>query len=393
MRARRSAPTPTRSGTGSQRPAPPRPAEASTEAGGPSAFLHPTVTGPATWNSRDVQLLQRALGNQAVGRLLAGTPARRSSHGRGHAAGPAPIQPARVEIDGKTVELGLKSTDDLNMMVATHTDKAAEIMAEIDKRTAAQQVVSKFRTARSKDGSLEKKTPSFEEVTHKQVCSRLQALIDAPYALDQGSLSFCGASAFLSSMLARSPVDFAGYVLNLCSSGAAKVGSSEVSAASGFESPKDEQHVDARSMAALQYTANSWGGKMAINKQLGQFAWPGNIVDWFKSVGATEVRDNMNITGGMDGDVLQEASQLFSQGKWVVMYVHKFGCESWGGDITKAFSQDLTNFHYALLSGTVSEDGDLYKCSIVHWGKEDTFLAPKADAGRTFKGYVSAGFS
>src|SRR5262245_29801128 len=196
------------------------------------------MTSPAARTNGDVRLLQRTLGNQAVGRLLAHTASRRSGHERGHVAGPALIQPARVEIDGKTVELGFKSTTELNTMLSTHKDKTAEITAEIEKRREAQEFVNEFWTARDTDGTRGTHTPNFKEVTYKQVCQRLDVLIDEPYSLDQGSLSFCGSSAFLSSFLARSPVDFVGYVLSLCSAGVAKMGNAVVDTASTFESPK-----------------------------------------------------------------------------------------------------------------------------------------------------------
>ena len=184
-----------------------------------------------------------------------------------------------------------------------------------------------------------------------------QALMDrinSPTMLDQGATSLCGPAVFLFNVLRREPEDFAKYVIGLYETGRGRIGSLEIKPGVDCRSyrPVGTQvaAVDWVALASLRDGANKVLDYDSAAVQAGGITLPGTVAGWFSAANFSQVENKTNLFFDSDLSTLIKASQRFTSGSVVCLFIGANLLSGRGGDTT-------IPDHWVSLSSPVRIDG------------------------------------
>jgi len=238
--------------------------------------------------------------------------------------------------------------------------------------------------------------------------------LNSPTMLDQGHTSLCGPAVFLYNILKREPEDFAQYVIELYESGNGHIGSLKVKPGTDCRNYRplatDVAAVDWVALASLRDSENSLLDYDTVSVEAGGITMPRALSAWFRAANFSQVENKTNIYFDSDLSTLVKASQLFSSGFVVCLFVganvllgQPGGTvipDHWVG-LSSAVRVDGVSIALLSSQGTkVNSDTKLAKAGIAFdvftWG-ETSYPVQKQHAGLNvetfidyFYGYVAA---
>jgi len=190
--------------------------------------------------------------------------------------------------------------------------------------------------------------------SRSQFAQALMERINSPTLLDQGATSLCGPAVFLYNVLKREPEDFAKYVIELYETGSGHIRTLKVKAGTDCRNyhPLGSQvaAVDWVALASLRDSSNSFLDYDSASVEAGGITMPGTLTGWFRAANFSQVQNKTNIFFDSDLSTLVKASQLFSSGFVVCLFI---GANLLTGKVGDTIIPD----HWVSLSSAVRVDG------------------------------------
>jgi len=334
------------------------------------------------------------------------------------------IQCFRVKNESdEWVETGLMSYDSLldlrdwlKKQGDARKDDSYEVQSVIDARDRAL-LILKQRT----DDPKWTKPISFGGLTYEEVFIRVEhLLVNNPMDIDQGSVGFCGVVSLLTGLLARNPVKFVNYVMDMCDFGKAeltggkKKNEIKVKPGKKFKTRDAKHEASKRRMVDKNETgkitdnsrASDWMILGSIrdsenttpvnpNSGLGaltQYTTNTEIVKWFKAAGAERVVEEGSFLTGAGRKKIQRAENYYKQGFIVVLAVNARAVESYDeyGDISSGSPKNLFTGHFVLMNGEITDEGEYLTCPVVTWRTTDKLFVKKKHVNSYFRGFIAA---
>ena len=190
--------------------------------------------------------------------------------------------------------------------------------------------------------------------TRSEFAQALMDRINSPTMLDQRQTSLCGPAVFLYNVLKREPEDFAKYVIELYETGSGHIRSLKVKPRIGCRNYHPlgplGAAVDWVALASLRDSENSLLPYDSAEVEAGGITMPGALAGWFRAANFGQVENKTNIFFDSDLATLVKASQRFSSGSVVCLFI---GANLLNGKVGDTIIPD----HWVSLSSAVRVDG------------------------------------
>jgi hypothetical protein len=234
---------------------------------------------------------------------------------------------------------------------------------------------------------------AFPNIKRSDVVDGLRKRVADPVTQDQGAASLCGPASFLYCLLNDQPEVYVQYVIDLYTTGKAKLGSLAISPSSDCRrySPKPDKiaPVDWIALASLRDSENSVFDYESTDDTASGITMPHSVAAWFRATGYQNVQNDTNVFFTKGRSEIDTVHHLALQGRRVCLFVN--------AQVIRAkpdTGRTLTPNHWVvLLSSTGVKDGK-FNITVYTWGEKKR--VPGADDMevdgfcRGFYGFVSA---
>ena len=138
----------------------------------------------------------------------------------------------------------------------------------------------------------------FPRIDQAELITGLRERVNNPIKQDQGAASLCCPAAFFYCVLNYKPELYVQYVIDLFTTGKARIGSLEVkpgAACRAYQPPKDKiAAVDWVALASLRDSYNAILDVASVDDDIAARTREGEVAKWFRQIGYAGVRDNSN---------------------------------------------------------------------------------------------------
>jgi hypothetical protein len=139
----------------------------------------------------------------------------------------------------------------------------------------------------------------FPRIDPAQLIADLRKRVNDPVSQDQGAASLCCPASFFYCVLNYKPELYVQYVIDLFTTGKARIGSLEVKpgmACRVYQPPKGKiAGVDWVALASLRDSYNAILDVASVDDDIAARTREGEVAKWFRQVGYAGVRDDSNI--------------------------------------------------------------------------------------------------
>jgi len=233
----------------------------------------------------------------------------------------------------------------------------------------------------------------FARIKRADVVAGLRERIPTPKKVDQFKASLCGPAAFFYCLLEEHPELYAQYVIDLYTSGEARIKSLHVKPSSGcraYAPPPTKIHpVDWIALASLRDSENSLFDYSSADDTAAGITMPHTLADWFRKAGFAGVRNNTNSYFLKGRREIEECARDFDANRRVCLFINM--------QMLEMFTQSehsWTANHWVVLTKRPRMANGAIQFAVYSWG--DFHDIPKTGAypidgfHKNFYGYVSA---
>jgi hypothetical protein len=233
----------------------------------------------------------------------------------------------------------------------------------------------------------------FPRIDLADVVTGLRERVNDPHKQNQGAASLCGPAALFYCLLNFKPELYVQYVIDLFTTGKARIGSLEVEPSLScrvYQPPKDKiAAVDWIALASLRDSENTVLDYSSVNDTTAGITRPATLASWFKDIGYQRVRDDTNYyfcKGRKEIDAFDKEIRTYRDVCLLVndnmLYPHK--------------NKQKSTFcnHWIVAEQSPQLNGDQINISVYSWG--NVYRVPGIgslsvrDFSLNFYGYVSA---
>src|SRR4051794_18180110 len=166
----------------------------------------------------------------------------------------------------------------------------------------------------------------FARIARHDVVAGLRERIVNPSKQAQGTASLCGPSAFLYCVLEEMPHLYAQYVIDLYTTGEARLGGLHIKPSSGcraYQPPPDKiAPVDWIALASLRDSENSVLSYSSVTDTAAGITMPHTLADWFSKLKWGGVRNNTNVYFLKGHGAVDDCIRNFNQSHRVCMFIN-----------------------------------------------------------------------
>jgi hypothetical protein len=165
----------------------------------------------------------------------------------------------------------------------------------------------------------------FTKIKREDVVKGFKERVDDPTKINQGNAGLCPSAGVVYSLARDKPKDYVNLVINLFETGKATVGKWDLKPCTdlkNYELGKTDNvpAVDWIPLASIRDSAN-WLIDYQQTSDSGG-AWGGEVADWLKKIGYTEVIETWNYFFTKDEPNLKEALKYFNKDYNVLLLIH-----------------------------------------------------------------------
>jgi hypothetical protein len=232
----------------------------------------------------------------------------------------------------------------------------------------------------------------FARIGRQDVVNGLTDRIADPWKQAQGSASLCGPAAFLYCVLFERPELYTQYVIDLYTTGEARLGNLHVrpsAACRAYNPPPKKIHpVDWIALASLRDSDNSVLDYSSVDDTGAGITMPHSVAKWFSKLGWSAVRNNTNVFFLKGRDEINDCMRNFDQFGRICLFVNMQMF-----DASKFSHRSITPNHWVVLTKQMTVQNDTISFGVYSWGQ--IFDVPQNGAYplhgfyRNFYGYVS----
>ncbi len=246
--------------------------------------------------------------------------------------------------------------------------------------------------------TLSQKTPAFSKIDRLDFRLTLDARRANPGTINQSKASLCGPASLMYSLACDKSNVYAQYATDLFETGKANLGKLRVTPGADCRNYNPFGKISAAdwvTLASLRDSENAFFDYDEADDELAGITLPGQLADWFESVGYSEVSNETNLYFTKGEDDFREAADLLSRGYRVCLFVDLNGVDTANrrGPLRQVFT---TANHWVVLKSVSLLSSSALKFTIYTWGN-DTHAVPKAGSTmsmdhwlQNFYGYVAA---
>jgi hypothetical protein len=233
----------------------------------------------------------------------------------------------------------------------------------------------------------------FPNLNQNEIGAGLLMRIAHPGILDQGAASLCGPTALMHSVASDRPGEYARFAIDLYEYGKAKLGRLMI------EPGKDARNyspngkippVDWLTMASIRDSENAFFDYDDADKEFAGITLPGELANWFRRAGYSDVKNVTNVVFNKGGGTLDEADRLYAAGYRVCLFI---GINMLSGrDQT---SGSTTAEHWVVLRSPITRTGENVRLTVFTWGSGNHEVPQSGTLSlenfyRNFYGFVAA---
>ena len=236
-------------------------------------------------------------------------------------------------------------------------------------------------------------TAAFPNIRRADVVAGLRARVADPVSQNQGAASLCGPAAFFYCLLNDRPEVYVQYVIDLYTTGKAKIGSLSVSPGSDCRrySPNASQiaPIDWIALASLRDSENSVFDYQSADDTASGITMPHSMAAWFRAAGYQNVENVTNVFFTKGRSEIDTVHHLSLQGRRVCLFVNAAVIRT-----TPDTGRTLTPNHWVVLLSPAGVRDGQFDITIYTWGERRRVPATGEMAVdgfcHGFYGYVSA---
>jgi hypothetical protein len=247
------------------------------------------------------------------------------------------------------------------------------------------------------DFENDRQRPQFPGMPRSSVARGLKDRVNDPKNLRQQKASLCGPAAFHFCLLNCHPEQFVQYVIDLYTTGEAKIGDLHVKPSVGCRHFNSDtsliDDVDWIALASLRDSENIAMSYSSPNDEVSGATMPHTLAKWFEKARFRNVHNETNSILSKGLPTLESASHRIAHAQFVCLFIN--------GDMFDAVNfKHRSHFpdHWAVMDGalTSDKDDDVRFC-VYSWGR--TFSVPvpnprgkmtRDDLSGNFYGFVAA---
>lgn len=288
--------------------------------------------------------------------------------------------------------------DDADQLGNLLNDAKAGDTASVSTTTDAQAVIDQFAS-----GSAASPWTSLDRAT---VASRLSEIVGTPRQVRQGKLNLCGPASFYSQWALRDPVAFANFATGLYDTGAAQLGTLQISPSRDLLQADYAQmlprmgdavspQADWMILGALRNSTDVfWQGTWQGDPQqmVSALTRPEELTSWFEATGTYKKVDNQANWATAKG--LPHALSLsLGQGVDIALLIH---ANLMASSLNHPYDNNwlLSQFpnHYVVLLGDIVQDlnSKNVKLTVWSWGDVKPLMVSQDDFVANYYGAVVA---
>jgi len=163
------------------------------------------------------------------------------------------------------------------------------------------------------------------KINRAKLVDDLRQRIGNPNLISSDSTNLCGPAAFIRNLATDNPVRYVQAVVNLYESGRAVVGTRVIRAGSDllkYNTPNDVSPADWIMLASLRDDDNWFFDYQSKNDGASAITMPHSMKSWFEQAGYKDVINETNIFFHKDDSSAKRASNLFSEGYKVCLFIN-----------------------------------------------------------------------
>jgi hypothetical protein len=288
--------------------------------------------------------------------------------------------------------------DDAGQLDALLNDAKASDTIAVSNASDARDIIGNF--------TAETSASPWTSLERSAVAQRLGAIISDPRQIQQGALNLCGPAAFFSQWAKRDPVAFANFATQLYDTGAAKIGSLQVSPGQdllqanypdmvtrmgGSVSPAaDWMILGAVRNSTDVFWQGSWEGDPS--QELAALTRPEELASWFSATGIYAKVDNWANWATAAG-IPQALSLALRPGTDISLLIH---ANLMATSLNKPYDTNWLKGqfpnHFVVLLGDVVQDVQTknIRLSVWSWGDVKPLVVSQDDFVANYYGAVIA---
>jgi hypothetical protein len=239
--------------------------------------------------------------------------------------------------------------------------------------------------------SLPKGRP-FPRIDESDIVTGLHDRVVDPTRQNQGYAGLCGPAAFFYCVLNYKPELYVQYVIDLMTTGKARVGSREVkpgAACRVYQPPPDKiAAVDWVALASLRDSDNLVMDLSSVDDELSPGTRSGEVAKWFRDIGYRDVRDDTNYYFCKGRKEIEAIDRDIRFNRDVCLFIN----DNMLDDTTARLKSTFVN-HWVVLDDAPEIRGDRISLSVYTWGSVQRVpgvgTLSLEEFSRNFYGYVS----
>lgn len=232
----------------------------------------------------------------------------------------------------------------------------------------------------------------FPRIDQADVVAGLRERVNDPYKQDQGAASLCGPAAFFYCVLNYKPELYVQYVIDLFTTGKARIGSLEVEPRPScrvYQPPKDKiAAVDWIALASLRDSENAILDYASADDTASGITRPRTLASWLRDIGYQGVRDDTNYYISKGRKEIEAFDRDIRVNRDVCLLVN----DNMLSAHTNKQKSTICN-HWIVVDEAPRLNGDQISVSVYSWGKPcripDSGPLSVRDFSLNFYGYVS----
>jgi hypothetical protein len=232
----------------------------------------------------------------------------------------------------------------------------------------------------------------FPRISEADIVTGLHDRVIDPTKQNQGTAGLCGPAAFFYCVLNYKPELYVQYVIDLLTTGKARIGSLEVKPGTGcrvYQPPPDKiAAVDWVALASLRDSDNFIMDLSSVDDELSCGSMPGDVANWFRQIGYRDVRDDTNLYFCKGRKEIEAFDRDMRFNRDVCLFIN----DNMLDEHTNRLKSTFVN-HWVVVDEPPEIKGDRISLSVYTWGAVQRIpqvgSLSLAEFSRNFYGYVS----
>ena len=232
----------------------------------------------------------------------------------------------------------------------------------------------------------------FPRIAESDIVAGLADRIQDPTKQNQGAAGLCGPAAFFYCVLNYKPELYVQYVIDLFTTGKARIGSLEVkpgAACRVYQPPVAKiSAVDWVALASLRDSDNLVMDLSSVDDALSCGSMPADVADWFRKIGYRDVRNDTNLYFCKGRKEIEALDREMRVNRDVCLFIN----DNMLDDHTCRLKSTFVN-HWVVVDEPPEIKGGRISLSVYTWGEIQRIptvgTLSLEEFSRNFYGYVS----